>query len=150
MVFDDESISYIDCHEWFVFGGCNESGKKNDWIFHNAAINYILKFYTSTMPQLQIWDVWTDNGPGQVSSEGSMFYCNKDLALFVYLSSPELVSSYHYHVHSTKTDKIFSSVRRRRSIIPMFKNSTITLQNSTASKIKVIQLGTGSNKVSGN
>ena len=69
MVFDDETISYIDCHEWFVFGGSNESGKKNDWIFHNAAINYILEFYANAMPHLQIWDLWTDNGPGQVSSK---------------------------------------------------------------------------------
>jgi len=69
MIIDGERIEFIDCHEWFVFGGCNESGKKNDWIFHNAAIDYIIRYYEESLPHLDSWHVWTDNSPGQVSLE---------------------------------------------------------------------------------
>ena len=66
-IIDGERFDYIDCHEWFVFGGCNESGKQNDWIFHNAAIDHILQYYAVNLLHLNVWNIWTDNGPGQVS-----------------------------------------------------------------------------------
>ena len=63
----EEEVNYIACHEWFAFGGSNEKGKQNDWIFHNASIDYILQFYSKKKPEIKTWDVWTDNCPTQVS-----------------------------------------------------------------------------------
>jgi hypothetical protein len=36
-----ERIDYMECHEWYALGGCEESGKQNDWIFHNIVLDYI-------------------------------------------------------------------------------------------------------------
>lgn len=63
-----KDIIFIDCHDWFVFGSCDEKGKKNDWIFHNAALKYIVAYYREHFPSVSSIDLWTDNCPGQVRS----------------------------------------------------------------------------------
>lgn len=61
------TITFIDCHDWYVFGSCDEKGKKNDWIFHTAALKYIVAYYREHNPSILSIDLWTDNCPGQVS-----------------------------------------------------------------------------------
>ena len=63
IIIEGREIEFIACHEWYIFGSCEEKGKKNDWIFHNAAFDYIIKHYSH---QRSEWEIWTDNCPGQV------------------------------------------------------------------------------------
>lgn len=74
---DGEEVKYLACHEWFILGGCNDKGKQNDWVFHNAAVDYIIGHYSKTHPQLQICDVWTDNCPGQYKCRQNFFQLAK-------------------------------------------------------------------------
>jgi hypothetical protein len=60
------TTTFIDCHDWYIFGSCDEKGKKNDWIFHAAALKYIVAYYQEHMPSITLIDLWTDNCPGQV------------------------------------------------------------------------------------
>jgi hypothetical protein len=60
-------VKYIECHEWYALGGCEEVGKQNDWIFHNSVLDYILSYYNVNFPHLKDIILWSDNCPGQVS-----------------------------------------------------------------------------------
>ena len=62
IIIDGHEIIFIACHEWFIFGSCEEKGKQNDWVFHNKAQDYIHSFY----PTIKNWEWFTDNCPGQV------------------------------------------------------------------------------------
>ena len=61
-----EIIEYAETHLWYCFGSCEERGKKNDWIFHNAVMRDAIKYYTS-LHQGVITAVraWTDNCAAQ-------------------------------------------------------------------------------------
>ena len=61
---DGEVIKYIACHEWYVFGSCEEKGKQNDWVFHNKAQDFIQSH--SQYSTIKTWEWFTDNCPGQV------------------------------------------------------------------------------------
>mmetsp|Transcript_12327 Transcript_12327/g.23097 ORF Transcript_12327/g.23097 Transcript_12327/m.23097 type:complete len:567 (-) Transcript_12327:550-2250(-) len=74
---DGEDIQYTACHEWFILGGSKEKGKQNDWIFHNAALDYIIEFYGNHYSNIKIWDMWTDNCPGQYKCRQNFFQCAK-------------------------------------------------------------------------
>jgi hypothetical protein len=57
----------MECHEWYALGGCEDTGKQNDWIFHNSVLDYILEYYKSIVPHATNIILWSDNCPGQVS-----------------------------------------------------------------------------------
>lgn len=61
-----KEINYMECHEWYALGGCEEEGKQNDWIFHNSVLNYILDYYQRQSPHISNFTLWSDNCPGQV------------------------------------------------------------------------------------
>jgi hypothetical protein len=90
--------NYIACHEWFVFGGSNEKGKQNDWIFHNASIDYILRYYSKEKSRIKIWDIWTDNCPTQVSPK------MKNLLLLLVESCEKVKRRYHYYGEQVKAN----------------------------------------------
>ena len=58
------------CDKWIVFGDTMSKGKKNDHVFHNAALTHIVKFYekergTEGMLAIKNNIVHTDNCPTQ-------------------------------------------------------------------------------------
>jgi hypothetical protein len=60
-----------DCDVWYFFGDTISKGKKNDHVFHNACLNYIVAHYQRKCEQegkdhINTVKVWTDNCAGQV------------------------------------------------------------------------------------
>ena len=65
----DETI-VNECDKWIIFGDTYSKGKKNDHVFHNACLTYLIKYYDGirakdNKPPIPINVVWTDNCPGQ-------------------------------------------------------------------------------------
>jgi hypothetical protein len=59
------SVVINDCDVFHYFGDTISKGKKNDWIFHNACLEDIVKHYKSENAKLKHVIVWTDNCAGQ-------------------------------------------------------------------------------------
>jgi hypothetical protein len=59
-----------DCDKWIFFGETMSIGKKNDHVFHNTCMDYIISHYDKQreedgLPRVDINIIWTDNCPGQ-------------------------------------------------------------------------------------
>ena len=68
LVLDETIVN--ECDKWIIFGDTYSKGKKNDHVFHNACLTYLIKYYdeiraTDNQPPIPINVVWTDNCPGQ-------------------------------------------------------------------------------------
>eukprot|EP00557_Chaetoceros_sp_GSL56_P006393 CAMPEP_0176503534 /NCGR_PEP_ID=MMETSP0200_2-20121128/15416_1 /TAXON_ID=947934 /ORGANISM="Chaetoceros sp., Strain GSL56" /LENGTH=404 /DNA_ID=CAMNT_0017902835 /DNA_START=510 /DNA_END=1721 /DNA_ORIENTATION=- len=68
-----EVIEYMECHEWYALGGCEDTGKQNDWIFHNSVLDYILEYYKSVATHVTNIILWSDNCPGQYKCRQNFF-----------------------------------------------------------------------------
>ena len=58
------------CNKWIVFGDTISKGKKNDHVFHNACLSYLVKFYDKELeiqnkPPIANKIIHTDNCPTQ-------------------------------------------------------------------------------------
>ena len=60
-----ELVTYNDTHIWYCFGSCEERGKKNDWIFHNAVLHYVIRYYVNKYSFINTVRIHTDNCPSQ-------------------------------------------------------------------------------------
>lgn len=59
-----------ECDKWIIFGDTYSKGKKNDHVFPNACLTYLIKYYdeihaTDNQAPIPINVLWTDNCPGQ-------------------------------------------------------------------------------------
>ena len=59
-----------ECDKWIFFGDTLSKGKKNDHVFHNACLTYIIKHYdgiriVAGKQEVPSNIVWTDNCPTQ-------------------------------------------------------------------------------------
>lgn len=73
----DDEVEVLTCDTWFMFGGCEEKGKKNDWIFHNACLKHIIQFYKSKDPRIKKTRIWTDNCAGQYKCRQNFYLLPK-------------------------------------------------------------------------
>jgi hypothetical protein len=75
-----ETVRVSDCDVWHVFGDTLNKNTKNDHVFHNAALNHVLKHYTRDgnlpTPSSRV-RVWTDNCPTQYRCRQNFFALSK-------------------------------------------------------------------------
>lgn len=66
---EDETI-VNDCDAWHFWGDTMSKGKKNDHVFHNACLDYVVSYYDTQreskgLPPIKENLIWTDNCPTQ-------------------------------------------------------------------------------------
>ena len=75
----DDVTRVSDCEKWIFFGDTISAGKKNDHVFHNACLTYIIKYYDkqrvdSGLSPIPFNIVWTDNCPTQYRCRQNFYH----------------------------------------------------------------------------
>ena len=55
----------VDRDVWHVFGDSGDKNTKNDHVFHNASLRYVIQFYIDMGVDIEYVRVWTDNCTAQ-------------------------------------------------------------------------------------
>lgn len=75
---DGTTVRVTDCDVWHIFGNAENKDTKNDHVFHNACLEYIIKYYLEEKGlDLDTIRVWTDNCTGQYKCRQNFYQLSK-------------------------------------------------------------------------
>lgn len=69
---EEDVVMVSDCERWVFFGDTISKGKKNDHVFHNSCLTYLIQYYDNIEYQ-PTNIVWTDNCPTQYKCRQNFF-----------------------------------------------------------------------------